>query len=258
MSNKNPTVIVMLQKDINFDDFIASLKYDWNIECKYDKSEQSNFISYSFNYGNMLFACSKFGTRFPDKEVKSDIEESIYGNQLEEIYEDHTNFWIISVIENSEKDLTKVYTFFTHVIMSMLHACGKCLVYDIKSRLVIESDVYLQAYDNMKSWYKQDKYIFPINWYVNIKVHEYEGKLNAYTIGFEAFNDYEIEIHNKSIQYKEIFSIMKFIVVNVISRQDKIKNRDIIPIPLNGKEDEAIVKQFDSEILKKQALAIIF
>ncbi|URZ08842.1 hypothetical protein [Clostridium felsineum] len=162
------------------------------------------------------------------------------------------------MIENLEKDLAKVYTFFTHVIMSMLHTCGKCLVYDIKSRLVIESDVYLQMYDNMKSWYEQYKYIFPINWYVNIKVHEYKGKLNAHTIGFETFNDYEIEIHNKSIQYKEIFNIMKFIVVNVISRQDKIKNMDIIPIPLNGNEDEAIVKQFNSEILKKQALAIIF
>ncbi|WPC42628.1 hypothetical protein [Clostridium sp. JS66] len=40
--------------------------------------------------------------------------------------------------------------------------------------------------------------------------------------------------------------------------QDKIKNMDIISTPLNGNEDKAIVKQFDSEILKKQVLAIIF
>lgn len=37
-----------------------------------------------------------------------------------------------------------------------------------------------------------------------------------------------------------------------------IKIWNIIPIVLNGNEGEAIVKQFDSEFLKKQALAIIF
>ncbi|KHD35376.1 hypothetical protein NL50_13780 [Clostridium acetobutylicum] len=130
----------------------------------------------------------------------------------------NTTSKLADVIDISENDLTEVYTFFTHVTMDMLHTCGKCLVYDIKSRLIIEADVYLQMYDNVKSWYERDKYMFSINWYVNIKVHDYEGKLNAYTTGFDTFNDYEIEIRNKSIQYKEILNIMKFIVVNVILR----------------------------------------
>lgn len=258
MRNKNPNVILMMEENIDFDDFVANFECDWNNKCKYDISEQAKFTNYSFDYGNMLFVCSKFEAKFPDEDIKSDIEESLYGDELEEIYTKHNRFWIISVVENSEEDVTKIYTFFTHVIMSMLRSCEECLVYDVRSRLAIESDVYLQMYDNMKLWYKQDKFIFPVNWYVNIKIYENEGKLNAFTMGFETFNDYEIEIHNKLITSKEMLNIMKFIIVNVISRQDKIKNMDIIPIPLSGKEEEAIIKKFDSEILKKQALAIIF
>jgi len=257
MSNKNPSVVLMLDENININIFVANMKADWDYKYKYEISRQSNFTSYSFSYGNMLFVCSEFATKFPE-DIKDDVEDSIYGDGLEEIYNKHTKFWIISVAENSEEDSTKVYTFFTRVIMSMLRACEKSLVYDVRSKLVIESDIYLKMYDKMKSWYQKDTYIFPIEWYVNTRIYGNDEKLSAYTLGFEAFNGYEIEIHNKSIKYQEILSIMKFIVIKVISTHDKIKNKDIIPVPLNGNYDEAIVKQFNSEIHNKDALAIVF
>ena len=257
MSNKNPSVVLMLDENIDFNNFVANIKADWDYTCKFDISEQSDFTSYSFNYDNMVFVCSEFAAKFPE-DIKNDIEDSIYGDQLEEIYNNHTRFWIISVAENSEEDLTKVYTYFTRVIMSMLCTCEKSLVYNVWSKLVIQSDIYLQIYDKMKLWYEEDRYIFPVDWYVNISIYGDNEKFSAFTLGFEAFNSYEIEIHNKSIEYKEILSIMKFIVIKVISTHDKIKNKDIIPVPLNGDYCEAIVKQFNSEFLNKEALAIIF
>jgi len=257
MSDKNPSVVLMLDQTINFNNFVANMNDDWEYKCKHDISEQPNFINYSFNYGNMLFVCSEFASKFPE-DIMDDVKDSIYGDGLEEIYKNHTKFWVVCIVENSEKDLTKVYTFFTRVIMSMLRACEKSLVYNVRSSLVIESDMYLQMYDKMKSWYEKDVYIFPIEWYVNIRIYGDDKKLSSYTLGFDAFNGYEIEIHNKTIKYKEMLNIMKFIVIKVVSTYDKIKNKDIIPVPLDDNYVEAIVKQFNSEILNKEALAIIF
>ncbi len=257
MSNKNPNVVLMVEQKIKFNDFIKALKDDWNYECKYDMSNKSKFTSYSFDYNGIVVLFSEFNSRFPE-DIEEDIEESEYGIELKEIYKNHTNFWFISVVERSEDDLRKVYALFTRIVMSMLNVCGKSIVYDIRSKLAIQSDVYMQMYDNMQQWYKQNRWIFPVDWYVAIQVYEDEGKLNAFTQGFDVFNDYEIEIYNKSISYEELVNIVRFIVINVISRDDKIKSMDTLPVPINGGYKEAIVKKTKSEILDIETLVIIF
>ncbi len=55
-----------------------------------------------------------------------------------------------------------------------------------------------------------------------------------------------------------MLKVIKYIVVNVISRQDKIKNKDLISIPVDDGYDEAVVKQVESKVFNKKTLAVIF
>lgn len=242
-----------------FNEVIDMLKSDWKFECNYEVSEQSKFINYTFEYENILFSLSEFDAKFPE-DLTDDIRESryVYENESDEFYEEHNYFWIVTVLENKIEDINKVYTLFTRVIMSILNVSQEALVYDTRSRLVIEAKVYLQMYPHMQTAFERQQYFFPTDWYVNILVYQDKDGISAFTKGFSAFNDYEIEIHNKPIEYKELYSIMKYIITNVVSRQDKISNRDMIPVPISNGYEQAIVKQFFSEVLEEEALAIIF
>lgn len=258
MNGKNPGIILLLQEEIDFHEVISQLKTQWKFECDYEVEKEDRFVNYSFSYENVNFCLSEFHTKFPE-DVTKDIQKNVYGEEaeLKKIYDRHNKFWIVAVIGKLEKDLNQVYALFTRVVMSMLRCCKEALVYNTRSRLIIKSDIYLEMYPHMKSAYEKQQDGFPIDWYVNIHIYQDNEGLSAVTEGFDVFNDYEIEIHNQSMEYEELYRIMKFIIVNVISRQDKISNRDLLPIPLGDGYEEAIVKQFHSEVLGKEALAII-
>lgn len=259
MNEKNPNIVILLEEKIDINKVIDILREDWGFECKYDISEQSQFMNYSFVYEDILFSLSEFCTKFPE-DLSEDIENSCYvdENKIEEFYEKYNNFWIVTVMKNNEEDFNKIYSLFTRVVMSMLNVSKEALVYDVRSRLVIGSEIYLQMYQHMKAAYERKQYFFPTDWYVNIQVYQDKDGIGAVTQGFTVFNDYEIEIHNKQLEYEELYKIVKYIIVNVISRQDKISNMDTIPVPIGTSYEQAIVKQFYSEMLEEEALAIIF
>lgn len=259
MNNKNPNVVLLMKDKINIDKFTDSMKKTWNYECKLEISKQSNFMSYLFKYNNISFILSVFDTVFPE-DISKDITNSRYTLKSNNIYNIHTNFCVASVVGNFDTNLNIVYASFTRIIMSLLfsHESEKCFVYDMRSKQVIDKEIYMKMFDNMKVWYENNEEIFPIDWYVNYVIYKNEGEFNAITLGFEAFNDYEIEIHNKELNAEEILKILKYIIINVISQQDKIKNRDLISIPINGDYDEALVKQTKSKVLNKETLVVIF
>lgn len=259
MNSKNPNEIILLEKKININKVIDTLKEDWNFECKYEISEQSQFMNYSFVYEDILFSLSEFGTKFPE-DLSDDIENSCYvdENKVEEFYEKHNNFWIVTVLDNNEEDFNKIYSLFTRVVMSILNVSKEALVYDVRSRLVVDAEIYLQMYRHMQIAFERKQYFFPTDWYVNIQVYQDNDGIGAVTQGFSVFNDYEIEIHNKQMEYEELYKIVKYIVVNVVSKQDKIANMDTILVPIGTSYEQAIVKQFYSEMIEEDALAIIF
>ncbi len=259
MNNKNPNVVLLMKDKINIDKFIDSMKKTWNYECKLEISKQANFISYLFKYNNISFVVSEFDTVFPE-DIRKDIINSRYALKSNEIYNYHTNFCMVSVVGNFDTKLNMVYVSFTRIIMSLLfsHIGEECFVYDIRSKQVIDKEIYMKTFDNMKSWYEKNEEIFPVDWYVNYVIYKNEGKFNGITLGFEIFNDYEIEIHNKELSAEEMLKVIKYIVINVISRQDKIKNRDLISILINGNYDEAVVKQVESKVLYKKTLVVVF
>lgn len=259
MAQKNPGIVLLVDKKIDFHEMVSDLEKEWDFECNYEVEKENKFTNYSFAYDNVNFCLSKFDSKFPE-DLTSDIEENAYGEEteLKEIYQNHDQFWIVAVIGEIEEDLNKVYALFTRVVMSMLNVCDEALVYHTRTSLVIKSDIYLSMYPHMKKAYEAQQYFFPIDWYINIQIYEDEEGLSAVSQGFDVFNDYEIEIHNKPMEYEELYQIMKFIITNVVSRQDKISNRDMIPVPVNQGYEQAIVKQFQSEVLDEEALAIIF
>lgn len=259
MNNRNPNIVLLMKDTLNTNEFIYNIKKTWDYECTFEISEQEKFINYQFKYNNLLFALSIFNTQFPE-DIKKDIVNSKYASRAEDIYDHHTNFCILSVVGNSTANVNIIYASFTRIVMSLLLSqdSEECFVYDMKSKQAIDKEIYLKMFENMKSWYKNNEEIFPIDWYVNYIIYKDGDKFSAITLGFEAFNDYEIEIHNKELNPEEILKIMKYIVINVISRQDKIKNRDLVPIPIGENYDEGIVKQAKSKILNKETLVIIF
>ncbi|MDE6253229.1 MAG: hypothetical protein K2M78_11475 [Lachnospiraceae bacterium] len=257
MSKRVPNVLVLTTDKIDFNNLVKNMKNDWNYQCEYEVKEDKKMTSYVFEYSNLTFVCSEFNARFPD-DLHSEIIGSRFGENLEDIYDCHQSFWIVNTAESTESDLRIVYMMFTRVIMSMISGNKGCIIYDTRSRTAIESDVYLSMYNNMRICWEKDKSFFPIDFYVNICIEEINGKSSGYTIGFEIFNDYEIVIDEKAVSADELRKIMKFIIGNVVSRNDKIGNGDIFPIPLDGQYDEAISKRFSCEKLGKDALAIIF
>lgn len=252
-----PSALVLTTDKIDFSNVVENLKNDWDYQCEYQCKEEEKMTSYVFEYSNLTFVCAEFNSSFPD-DLYSDIIESRYGENLEEIYNNHQSFWIINVVESTESDLRIAYMIFTRVIMSMISGNKECIVYDMRSRIAVESDVYLSMYDNMRMCWEKNKAFFPVDFYVNVCIEETDGKSSGYTIGFETFNDYEIVIDEKDVSENELWKIMKFIIGNVVSRNDKIGNGDVFPIPLNGQYDEAVAKRFNCAELGKEALAIIF
>lgn len=257
MNNKNPKVIMLMDKAIDFNDFIINMKNDWGYDCKPEISEQTNFVNYSFEYGGMVIVCSVFCSRFPE-DIEGDIRGSMYGSDLTAIYKEHRSFVIAAVLGETREDINKIYALFTRVVMAIMKNVDKGLVYDMESRQAVQADIYMKMYDNMQEWNRAGEYIFPIDWYVSYKIYEKDGRLSGFTLGFEIFNDYEIEIYDKELAFDELMNIMTFIVVNVISRQDKIHNRDMIPVPVGGEYKEAIVKSNHSNILNRETLVILF
>ena len=259
MKQKNPGTVLLLDEKIDFQKIVSNLKKEWDFECNYEVTKESKFTNYSFSYDNVDFCLSEFDSCYPE-DLTDDIEDNGYGEEeeLKEIYQNHDKFWIVAVIGDAEEDLNKVYSLFTRVVMSMLYVCEEALVYDTRTGLVIKSDIYLSMYPQMKKAFEAQQYFFPIDWYINIQIYEDEDGLSAVSQGFDVFNDYEIEIHNKPMEYEELYKIMKFIITNVVSRQDKISNGDVIPVPVDQDYEQAIVKQFQSEVLDEEALAFIF
>lgn len=259
MKNKNPNIVVLMNETIEINKVIDNIKKEWNYECVFEISEQEKFINYQFKYNDILFALSVFNTKFPEN-ISNDIINSRYSSQGKEIYDNHTNFCMLSVIGDNLTNTNEVYASFTRIVMSLLISqdSDQCFVYDMRSRQAIDKEIYTKVFKNVKSWHETNKEIFPIDWYVNYIIYKNEDKLSAITLGFETFNDYEIEICNKELNVEEVLKVIKYIVVNVVSRQDKIKNRDLIPIPIGEEYDEAIVKQGKSKILNKETLTIIF
>lgn len=259
MDSRNPSTVILLKKKVDFNEVTSMLGKDWKFECNYEVSEQSKFMNYTFVYESILFSLSEFDAKFPE-DLTDDIKESYYVNENEadEFYEEHNHFGIIAVLENKIEDINRVYALFTRVIMSILNVNQEALVYDTRSRLVIEAKVYLQMYPYMQTAFEQQQDFFPTEWYVDIQMYQGEDGISAFTQGFSVFNDYEIEIHNKPIEYEELYRIMKYIITNVVSRQDKISNGDMVPVPISNDYEQAIVKQFYSKILEEDALAIIF
>lgn len=252
-----PNVLVLTIDKIDFENVVKNMKNDWNYQCEYQVNEEKKLTSYVFEYSNLTFVCSEFNSRFPD-DLHSEIIESRYGENMENIYNRHQSFWIVSIAECTETDLRIVYMMFTRVIMSIISGNKECIIYDTRSKVAVESYVYLSMYNNMKICWEQNKTFFPTDFYVNICIEEINGINSGYTIGFEIFNDYEIVIDEEDISANELRIIMKYIIGNVISRQDKIGNGDTFPIPLNGQYEDAISKRFKCEKLSKDALAIVF
>ncbi|NFI51837.1 hypothetical protein FDA52_02390 [Clostridium botulinum] len=222
-----------------------------NSASSYAHKELDNLFNTSGNNDDYLRSLNEWA----DSHLNSR-----YALKSNEIYNYHTNFCMVSVVGNFDTKLNMVYASFTRIIMSLLfsHTSEQCFVYDIRSKQAIDKEIYMKTFDNMKSWYEKNEEIFPVDWYVNYVIYENEGKFNGITLGFETFNDYEIEIHNKELSVEELLKVIKYIVINVISRQDKIKNRDLISILINGNYDEAVVKQVESKVLYKKTLVVIF
>lgn len=258
MSEKNPKVIMLMDKQVQINDFIENMKKDWEYNCNLEVSQEQKFVNYAFEYEGMVIACSVFDTRFPEEELEGDIAQSIYGSDLKDIYNEHKCFVIAAVIGDLPVNINKAYSLFTRVVMAFQKNVSRGLIYDMDSRQAIQTDVYMKMFENMKNWYREGKDIFPTDWYVNYRLYENNGKLNGFTLGFEKFNDYEIEIYDADIEIEELVNILTFIVINVISMQDKIHDRDLIPVPLGEKYSEAIVKLNKSNILDKETLVIIF
>lgn len=259
MKNKNPNVVLLMNDSININRFIDNIKSEWGYECLLETEKQERFINYKFEYKNIIFMLSLFEQRFPE-DISGDIENSKYSSQGREIYNVHTSFCVLSTLGDNKNNINMLYACFTRIVLSLLLSInsGQCFVYDIKSRQVIDKKMYLKIFDNMKSWYKNNKVIFPIDWYVNYIVYKSGNKYNALTLGLEIFNDYEIEIQNKELNAEDILRIVKYIVINIISKEDKIKNKDLIPIPIGGQYDEGVVKLAKSEVLNRETLTIIF
>lgn len=252
-----PNVIVLTTDKIDFNNVVNNMKSDWSYQCEYSVREDEKMTSYVFEYSNLTFVCSEFNSRFPG-DLHSEILDSRYGENIEEIYDNHQSFWIVNTVECTESDLRIVYMMFTRVIMSMISGNKDCIIYDTISKTAVESDVYLSMYNNMKMCWEKNKSFFPIDFYVNICIEETDGISSGYTIGFEVFNDYEIVIDEKEVSENELRKIMKFIIANVVSKNDRIGNGDVFPIPLNGEYEEAVSKRFSCEKSGKDALAIIF
>lgn len=258
MSN-NPNVVVLMNEEISVTKIVDNIKKDWNEECVFEKEDQEKFTTYQFEYNNIEFALAVFNSKFPE-DMESEINISHYSQQAEKVIENHTNFCVLSIIGDDDEDINMRYVSFTRVVMSLLLslASEQCIVYDMRSRQLIDKEIYLKMYQNMKVWYKEDEEIFPTDWYINYVIYENEDGFNAITLGFEAFNDYEIEIRNGELKPENILEIMRYIVINVISRYDQIKNGDMIPVPIGGNYEDAIVKKSDSKVLDQETLTIIF
>lgn len=259
MKNRNPNVVLLMKEKININKFEDNMKNIWNYECKFEVSKQTNYMNYVFQYNNIPFVLSVFDKAFPE-DIKEDIKNSRYAGKSMEIYNCHTNFCMVAAIGNFDSDLNMLYACFTRVVMSLLlsNTDDECLVYDIRSQQSIDKKIYMKMLDNMKKGYEKNEDIFPIDWYVNYVIYRSEGKLNGVTIGFEPFNDYEIEIRNKEITDEEILKVMRYIALNVISRNDKIKSGELIPVPIHGAYKEAVVKKDKSKVLNKEILEVIF
>lgn len=257
MSNKNPKVILLMDKTIDFNDVILNMNNDWGFECRPEISRQPECVNYSFEYGKMTVVCSVFCAKFPE-DIRGDVCGSIYGSELETIYDEHKSFVIMAVIGETQEELNMTYARFTRIVMAMLKNVDRGLVYDMMSRQAIQADIYMKMYDSMQTWYQEGEDCFPIDWYVNYKIYEKDGMLNGFTLGFEIFNDYEIEIYDKKLEFEALLNILTFIVLNVISRQDKIRSRDRIPVPIGSRYEEAVVKSNHSKILNKETLVILF
>ncbi len=81
-----------------------------------------------------------------------------------------------------------------------------------------------------------------------------EGVLGCYLVNAEVLYLGTREGDEVLERYKNC----KIYIVNVIAQEDKIKNRDLIPVPKDKAYEEAIVKRAESNVLGKETLTIIF
>jgi len=202
--------VLLEQDDCDFDQFIHTMKKDWDINIE-ESSEEGNLF---FEVDGMQVVCAYIGAPVPDREVEENAKLNILWREAEQVTSRHQSQIIVSVL--NAPDAIQGHILFTKTASALLQLDHALAIY--LAPLVVEARQYVETSYILK----QDE--LPVSLWIFIGMYQNAEGASAYTYGLRNFGKEEIEIIHSANPLSDVFEMMfmtmTYVVENDVTLHD--------------------------------------
>ncbi|WP_405154807.1 DUF4261 domain-containing protein [Paenibacillus sp. FSL K6-0108] len=203
--------VLLENEDCNFEQFITTMKNEWDIEIE-ERPEEGNLF---FEVDGMQVVCAHINAPVPDREVEENAKLNVLWRDAVQVTSRHQSQIIVSVLNAT--DAIQAHILFTQTSSALLQLDHALAIY--MAPLVVEAGQYVDISRGIKD---QE---LPVSLWIFIGLFQSpENGASAYTYGLRNFGKEEMEITQSAKPLSEVFEMMymtaTYVVENDVNLHD--------------------------------------